>query len=268
MLHEQAIYQHDGEQYQVERLDWENHKAFVTKVAPDYFTTALSNRKVSVIEETAREKLGRAESAWGEVSVVEKVVGYKKIKFHTHDNVGYGDVRLPEMQMHTTALWLTVPEDRVRGLMQAHEPPLPRPAVIDAIRGLGQALHTVASVGLMIDPRDLGRTIGSRHASDPGSPPNKGAGGADLFDPTVFLYDQVPGGVGLAPRLYEQREELVRRARRLMDGCACEDGCPACIGPPVGAVPGAPGATPLPSLRGRKALGLELLTTLGVGPVQ
>ena len=115
MLHEQAIYQHDGEQYQVERLDWENHKAFVTKVAPDYFTTALSNRKVSVIEEEARARLGRAESAWGEVSVVEKVVGYKKIKFHTHENAGYGDVRLPDTQMHTTSFWLTVPEARLRG---------------------------------------------------------------------------------------------------------------------------------------------------------
>src|SRR4029077_21062765 len=69
MLHEQAIYQHDGEQYQVERLDWDNHKAFVTKVVPDYFTTALSHRKVSVIEETARDKVGRAQCAWGGVSV-------------------------------------------------------------------------------------------------------------------------------------------------------------------------------------------------------
>ena len=110
MLHEQAIYQHDGEQYQVEKLDYENHKAFVTKVVPDYFTTALSNRRVSVIDETARAPLGRAEVAWGEVSVIEKVVGYKKIKFHTHENAGYGDVRLPDIQKHTTSFWLTVPE--------------------------------------------------------------------------------------------------------------------------------------------------------------
>src|SRR5262249_27801992 len=88
MLHEQAIYQHDGEQYQVERLDYENHKAFVTKVDPDYFTTALSRRKVSVIEQSAEDRLGRARASWGEVSVVEKVVGYKKIKFHTHENAG------------------------------------------------------------------------------------------------------------------------------------------------------------------------------------
>src|SRR6185295_3837000 len=110
MLHEQAIYQHDGEQYQVERLDYENHKAFVTKVLPDYFTTAMTNRKVAVIEHAASSPLGRAVTAWGEVSVVEKVTGYKKIKFHTHENAGYGEVRLPDMQMHTTSFLLTVPE--------------------------------------------------------------------------------------------------------------------------------------------------------------
>ncbi|WP_410969585.1 hypothetical protein, partial [Salmonella sp. SAL4450] len=85
---------------------------------------------------------------------MEKVVGFKKIKFHTHENVGYGEVQLPELQMHTTAFWLTVPEDVVRSR------PCPRPQVIDALRGILSALHTVACAGLMIDPRDLGRTLG------------------------------------------------------------------------------------------------------------
>src|SRR5262249_5940765 len=154
MLHEQAIYQHDGEQYQVERLDWDNHKAFVTKVVPDYFTTALSHRKVSVIEESARDKIGRAASAWGEVSVVEKVVGYKKIKFYTHENAGYGDVRLPDTQMHTTSFWLTVPEPLCL------ETGLGRAAAIEGLRGIAVALETVSALALMCDPRDLGQTLG------------------------------------------------------------------------------------------------------------
>src|SRR5208282_1960037 len=91
MLHEQAIYQHDGECWQVERFDHENHKAFVRKVAPDYYTDAMTHVKVAVIEETAAGDVATArggtsaawKSGWGEVSVVEKVVGYKKIKFHT-----------------------------------------------------------------------------------------------------------------------------------------------------------------------------------------
>ena len=154
MLHEQAIYQHDGEQYQVETLDYENHKAFVAKVEPDYFTQALSHRKVSVIEETARKSTGCAVSQWGDVSVVEKVVGYKKIKFHTHENAGYGDVRLPDIQMHTTSFWLTLPE------ALGAELGLGRAAAIEGVRGIAAALETVATLALMCDPRDLGQTLG------------------------------------------------------------------------------------------------------------
>jgi DEAD/DEAH box helicase domain-containing protein len=226
MLHEQAIYQHDGEQYQVERLDYENHKAFVTKVLPDYFTTAMTNRKVTVIDETARSPLGRAEAAWGEVSVVEKVVGYKKIKFHTHENTGYGDVRLPDIQMHTTSFWLTIPA-RI-----FEETGMGRGAGIDGLRGIGRALETVATLSLMCDPRDIGQTLGDA-AEDGESAPSGGSGGHGAmpgYDPTVFLFDNIPGGVGLAERIYEQAEDLLARAKMLITGCSCDAGCPLCVG--------------------------------------
>ncbi|MCP3142356.1 DEAD/DEAH box helicase [Pyxidicoccus xibeiensis] len=255
MLHEQAIYQHEGEQYQVERFDYENHKAYVRKVAPDYFTDAMTYVRVHVIQEDQGAPMGPdLQAGMGEVSVIEKVVGYKKIKFHTHENVGYGDVTLPEMQMHTTALWLTVPESVVRSMRA------PRPAVIDALRGVTNALRTVACVGLMIDPRDVGKTLGSR--DDAEGPPRKDGGVG--FDPTIFLYDNVPGGVGLAARLFDQRDELLLRARRLLESCQCEEGCPACIGPATGTTPGSAPVDPYP----RKRLGLELLSALGVAGIQ
>lgn len=257
MLHEQAIYQHDGEQYQVERFDYENHKAYVRRVEPDYFTTAMTHTRVSVLEEDERADLPpppdatdtRLVAGRGEVSVIEKVVGYKKIKFHTHENVGYGEIELPELQMHTVAFWLTVPEAVVR--MQPH----PRPQVIDSLRGILNALHTVACVGLMIDPRDLGRTVGSRN--EPDGPLQKGAQAGPGFDPSLFLFDHFPGGVGLAPRLYEEREELLRRARALLESCACDDGCPSCIGPETSG-----------SSNGRKRTALDLLSALGIMGVQ
>ncbi|ATB31655.1 DEAD/DEAH box helicase [Melittangium boletus] len=255
MLHEQAIYQHEAEQYQVERFDYDNHKAYVRKVAPDYFTDAMTYVRVNVIQEDQGAAMGSTlQAGMGEVSVIEKVVGYKKIKFHTHENVGYGEVALPEMQMHTTALWLTVPESVVRAMGA------PRPAVIDALRGLTTALRTVACVGLMIDPRDLGKTLGSK--DDAEGPPRKDGGVG--FDPTMFLYDNIPGGVGLAARLFDQREELLRRARRLVEACVCEEGCPACIGPVAG---GMPGSAPVDS-HPRKRLALEILSALGVVALQ
>ncbi len=226
MLHTQAIYQHDGAQYQVERLDLENRKAYVRKVEPDYYTDAHKHSRVEVLAEDQHDARKGLSFGIGEVSVVEHVVGFKKIKFHTHENVGYGEVTLPELQMHTAAFWLTVPDEVVLSLR------LPRVEVVDAIRGLGAALHAVACVGLMTDPRDLGRTLGSR--SPEGTPGPLASSGGTLINPTVFLYDQVPGGVGLASRLFDERDELLLRARRLIDGCACEDGCPACIGLDIG----------------------------------
>ena len=241
MLHEQAIYQHDGETYQVERFDQENHKAYVRKVEPDYYTDAMTYTQVSVIEESATGPLvaslggaiglgGAWPSGWGEVAVVEKVVGYKKIKFFTHENAGYGDVRLPEMQMHTTAFWLTVPEALVGSIEHG------RGAVIDALRGIGIALETVATLALMCDPRDLGATLGDTAVDeadgDGPSVPRKVRGGPQPgYSPTLFLYEHVPGGIGLAERIFEQREPLLARALRLIESCACESGCPACVGP-------------------------------------
>jgi DEAD/DEAH box helicase domain-containing protein len=243
MLHEQAIYQHDGECWQVERFDHENHKAFVRRVEPDYWTTAMTYVEVRVIEEvrravgtptfgegrlTASAAIGQQawSSGWGEVAVVEKVVGYKKIKFYTHENAGYGDVRLPETQMHTTALWITVPEHVCATLPEG------RAAAIDGLRGVGVALETVATVALMCDPRDLGTTLGDHATDDEDAPPRKVRGGPEAgYAPTLFLYEHVPGGTGLSERMWEQREVLLARALRLIEGCPCDGGCPACVGP-------------------------------------
>ena len=258
MLHEQAIYQHDASQYQVERLDYENRKAFVRHVKPDYYTTAETHTTVDVVKQDEESILQHA-GAWGvpfglgEVSVVDKVVGFKKIRFHTHENVGFGEVHLPEMQMHTSSFWMTIPEAFIQGRSEE------RTQIIDALRGFAKAMHIVAAASLMIDPRDLGRTLGDR--DDPTSMPgsSKGTG----FDPTIFLYDSVPGGIGLATRLFDDRRSLVHRALNLIQRCSCRSGCPACIGPSSGTMTVGPsnGASARP--RGRKGLILDMMHELG-----
>jgi DEAD/DEAH box helicase domain-containing protein len=226
MLHEQAIYQHDGECWQVERFDYENHKALVRRVAPDYWTDAMTYVEISVLEEEAIGSVGPGgwNARWGEVAIVEKVVGYKKIKFHTHENAGYGDVRLPEMQMHTTAFWLTVPEPICARIAAG------KPACVEGVAAVGIALRTMATLALMCDPRDLGTTLGDANG-DASQPPRKAGRNLDAaFDPTLFVYEHVPGGTGLAERIWEQRETLLARALAMIGGCPCPTGCPACVG--------------------------------------
>jgi DEAD/DEAH box helicase domain-containing protein len=242
MLHEQAIYQHEAEQYQVERLDFENHKAYVTKVMPDYFTTAMVNRKVSILDESARATHGSCTLAWGEVSVIEKVTGYKKIKFHTHENAGYGDVRLPDMQMHTTSFWLTIPEALLA--------PLGRATAIDALAGIGRALETVATIALMCETHDIGQALEDK---GPSVAPSPRAPHASHFDPTLFLFDHVPGGVGLAERIFETGRDLLAKTRAMIASCPCDQGCPSCVGPPSA-------ETVLAAGRGRKHAALRLFS--------
>jgi DEAD/DEAH box helicase domain-containing protein len=252
-LYEQAIYQLEGETYQVERLDYDNRKAYVRAVAPDYFTDALTHVRITVLDETECGDIGPAAAAFGDVNVVERVAGFKKVKFHTHENLGYGDVHLPEMQMQTTAFWFTLPEEMVQALAGREDAIgrlAGRPNVIDGLRGLAHALEAVASLALMCDPRDLGYALGDK--SD-GTAPGKSAGGPPGFDPTIFLYDNVAGGVGLAARAFERRMELLSRARELVESCPCDDGCPACVSP--GHEQG---------VHGRKNLALEIVRELGV----
>jgi DEAD/DEAH box helicase domain-containing protein len=194
--------------------------------------------QVSVIEESATgvavtpdPEGATAEpwaSGWGEVAIVEKVVGYKKIKFYTHENAGYGDVRLPEMQMHTTAFWLTLPESTLAGMGTD------RPAAIDGLRGIGIALEIVATLALMCDPRDLGTALGDAETDEVGASmvPRKQRGGPRPgYNPTLFLYEHVPGGTGLAERIWEQRGALLERTQHMIESCPCTTGCPACVGP-------------------------------------
>lgn len=225
MLHEQAIYQQDAEQYQVERLDFDNHKAYVRKVQPDYFTTALTYRTVSVLDTNETRESGAAELGWGDVKVIEKVTGYKKIKFFTHENSGYGDVQLPEMEMHTTSFWLTLPEEFVTSI------DVPRAFLVDALRGVGLALETIAALSLLCDPRDLGQTLGDGENESAPAGRDFQADQVGNLNPTLFLFDAQPGGVGLAERIYERAPEFLGRARTLIASCPCEGGCPACVGP-------------------------------------
>jgi DEAD/DEAH box helicase domain-containing protein len=221
MLHEQAIYQHAVEQWQGERIDYYNRKAFVRRVAPDYYTEATTHLKISPLEVAEERRTAGAHvvRAMGEISVVEKVVGFKKIRYHSHDNVGFGEIYLPEMQMHTTAVsWTLLPEAFAR--LEA-DWGAPRAAWVDALRGLGHAVRTVAAIGLMVDVRDLGQSVEEGVESS-----------AMPFSPTLYLFDRMPGGVGLADRAFAHQAMLWRQVETLLAHCACDAGCPSCLGAP------------------------------------
>jgi DEAD/DEAH box helicase domain-containing protein len=233
LIHEKAVYIHEGQQYYVEELDFEERRAYVKQTKIEYYTDAVSYTKVRVLESFDQRESGGVLVEHGEVLVTTQVVGFKKIKFHTLENVGAGDVNLPENQMHTMSYWFTVPAAMVDEL------PYPRDVLVDGLLGLIYALHNVAAVHLMCDPRDIGATLGDREGSfsveqtPRGSRqiPGETEGLPDPFEPVLFLYDNLPGGVGFAEELFRSHDALRQRVRTVITECPCEVGCPSCVGP-------------------------------------
>lgn len=215
-LHEKAIYLHEARQYQVERFDYDGRKAYVRRVDCDYFTDAIDYTQVKVLEEFDRLPLAQnVSAAHGEVRVNTQVVGWKKIKFFTLENVGAGHLSMPEQEMHTTSFWLHFP---ATFLLQFSD--LSSSDRQSGLSGLGTALQTIASLLLMCDSRDLGVAL-----------TEDAANGFAAWEPNLYLYDAYPGGIGQSIPLFRMRSLLLERTRDLIQGCACEAGCPSCVGP-------------------------------------
>jgi DEAD/DEAH box helicase domain-containing protein len=243
-VHPKAIYLHQGQQYHVEGLNFEERKAYVKRVDVDYFTDAIRYTQVRVLETAASERIeasgadahvdAQAARTHGDVLVRSQVVGFKKIKFFTNENVGAGKLELPENEMHTTAFWLTLERPLVESL------PFSVSDRQSGMFGLLHALESIATLLLMCDARDLGTAIGERPPS-PGSEieweeaPSTEAitqlAEKEFFEPNLYLYDAYPGGIGFSEPLYRAHNLLLTKTRELIAECPCENGCPSCVGP-------------------------------------
>jgi DEAD/DEAH box helicase domain-containing protein len=207
-LHEKAIYLHQGQQYYVHQLDVAERRAYVRRVDSDYFTDAITYTKVKVLETAG----SCGEHSHGDVHVAHQVVGFKKLKFFTMENVGAGDLSMPVQEMHTTSYWLAIPPDRFQRL------PYSSAERLNGLHGLAYALAQLSCVFLMCDRRDVGSAVDTEI---------DGVG----FQPTIYMYDNFPGGIGLARPLYEIRDQVLKATRHLIESCACKHGCPSCVGP-------------------------------------
>jgi DEAD/DEAH box helicase domain-containing protein len=214
-LHEKAIYLHEARQYQVERLDFENRKAYVRRVECDYFTDAIDYTQVKELDQFDSAPVDPAMARHGEVRVNRQIVGFKKVKFYTNENVGAGQLSMPEQELHTTAFWFHFP-----AAFLARFPEYGPTEKQAGLTGIGNALRAVAALLLMCDPRDLGVALTEDIPSS-----------LQVWEPDLFLYDNYPGGVGLSEPLFRSKTRLVEMSRELIGRCACESGCPSCVGP-------------------------------------
>ena len=237
-LYEGAIYMIQASPWQVERLDWKGRKAFATKTNADYYTDAIDYTRLKILDRFEVSPRATSLCARGEVHVVRRVAGYKKIRYYSHENVGFGPVNLPDHEMHTSAVWWQVEPAAL------HHAFANRWQALDGFLGAAYAIHSVAVLLTMSDRHDLGRAIGDGEGQwfaitdAEGRGKLQGASGEGIeidvakeFIPTLFLYDNYPGGIGLSVPLYDLGDEVIAGARALVSACECRLGCPACVGP-------------------------------------
>ncbi len=208
LVHEEAIYMHAGLQYQVEKLDFAEKKAYVRHVNVNYFTDANLSVDLKILD-TFEEENGKVKLAWGEVRINALVSMFKKIRFNTHENLGAGPVDLPETEMHTSAFWISFSTGSLGSM--------PLSAVQAGLISLANVVPQVASLFLMGDPRDL-RAVSQVKSPFTGLP-------------TLYIYDNFPGGVGYSQEIYQIYRDIFKAVRKVITDCLCTEGCPSCIGP-------------------------------------
>lgn len=209
LIHEEAIYIHEGQQYQVEKLDYEEKKAYVRVVDVDYYTDANLAVELKVIDVFREKEDKNIMKCSGEVMVTALVTMFKKIKFYTHENIGSGPVNLPETSMHTTSYWISFPEELPEDMTQTD--------IQNGLLGLSNVLSNSAPIFLMCDPRDISVVYQVKSPFTQRS--------------TIYIYDNYPGGVGFSDKLFELHKEILMTAEEMIKHCGCEEGCPSCVGP-------------------------------------
>ncbi len=215
LVHDQAIYIHGGITYHVDKLDFKERKAFIRRVNVDYFTDANLQVQLSVLDELKSSDDDGVNIGHGEVSVTAMTSVFKKVKMTTHENLGWGEVHLPEMPMDTTSWWLTLDGNLLLKYSQSE--------IGLALLGLGNLLIGILPINLMCDPKDLALHIEVK------SP--------HFRNPTIFIYETNAGGVGLSENIFDMGVQPLAMAMDVALGCKCKDGCPACVGPPTSGGP-------------------------------
>ena len=207
LLHEEAIYLHQGVQYQVETLDWEEKKAFVREVEVDYYTDANLAVNLKVLDIDKERKAERSTIYYGDVAVSAIPTIFKKIKFETHENIGSGPIHLPEQILHTTATWVSLDKELKE---------FPEKRLEEGLLGVCHAIKNIVPMFIMSDPNDVFVVSQVK---------------AEMSEkPTIYLYDRYPGGVGLSDEIYQKLEQIFLEAKHIIKTCPCESGCPSCIG--------------------------------------
>jgi len=214
-LHEKAIYLHEARQYHVERFDYAERKAYVKRVESDYYTDAIDYTQVKVLEEYEGEALAGARRAHGDVRVNRQIVGFKKIKFYTLENVGAGSSRCRSRKCTPRRSGCIFHRSFLARL-----PHTPRREAERASRAWGMAAHGGRAA---VDVRPAGPGVALSEDI---------SGGLETFEPNLYLLRLCIPAAWDRARAVPPGAAAAEADGELLAACGCEAGCPSCVGRP------------------------------------
>jgi DEAD/DEAH box helicase domain-containing protein len=211
LVYPEAVYLHNGESYFVRELDLDGKVAYVQRHEMDYYTQAVLESNVRITEQLdSSDAIPDVPLAYGKVDVSWQTVAFKKIRFTTRENVGYGPVDIPAQNLPSTAFWLA-PEQPVRQSLKAEGY-----RVGEGLCGLRNLAVVALPMVAMCDSRDISGVVDSQN----------------MGRPAMILYDRYPGGLGYCEKGYAQIHDLLTVCHQMVAECGCRDGCPSCVGLP------------------------------------
>jgi len=210
--HPGAVYLHAGQQYLVQELDREARKVHALAVNLDYFTAPLTEKETEILEVFREKREGPLQAWLGKLKVTERVVGYQRRRIAGQESIDQHSLDLPPVHFETVGTWWSAPH-----------------AMEEAVRGRGEdwsgALHATEHAAIsmlplfaLCDRQDVGGISYPNH-------PQVKTG-------AVFVYDGVPGGVGLTVQGYDDLPQWLAKTLEMLESCPCETGCPGCVQSP------------------------------------
>lgn len=210
--HEGAVYLHRGKSYVVTRFDYEKGSVTAKRKDVHYYTRARSSKSTRIIHQKALIRVKGTQMGFGTLKITEQVTGYDRRLVANQKSIGIVPLDLPKLEFETQGLWIIIP-DHVRGKIESD-----RLHFMGGIHALEHAAIGIMPLLVMTDRNDLGGISIPFHAQ---------TGTA-----AVFIYDGVPGGLGLSRQAFDNPDALLDRTFEAIAACPCESGCPACVHSP------------------------------------
>ncbi|MCX7830436.1 MAG: DUF1998 domain-containing protein, partial [Acidobacteria bacterium] len=210
--HEGAIYLHQGQSYEVERISEKQKRVYVKICFSDHFTEVRSEKETEILEIFEEKQFPAFRLCFARVKVRERVIGYVKKKLFSGEIIAEYPLETPPIIFETESVFIAIPSKITETLIEN------RFHIMGSYHAVEHALIAVFPLLALADRWDIGGISYELYPS--------------FNSPAIFIYDGIPGGAGISRKGFEEMEKLLSKTLNLVSSCECEDGCPSCVQSP------------------------------------